>query len=103
MKEVRWTQTAIKSLHETSDFILEIWNSEIQQDFIELLDFRISQLQSNPLIGLAFEDSDIRKLTVHKTVSLFYSHNQNMIKLLLVWDNRQDPDELLEKLKNTTK
>ncbi|HNP19088.1 MAG TPA: type II toxin-antitoxin system RelE/ParE family toxin [Fulvivirga sp.] len=48
MREVRWTETAKKTLQETSDFILQLWNPQVKADFIEQLDYRIGQLQQNP-------------------------------------------------------
>lgn len=98
MIEVQWTETARKTLQETSDFIIELWNANINEEFIRQLDYRIKQLQNNPELGSSFENSQIRRLIVHKTVSLFYINTAQYIKLLVIWDNRQDPDKLLEKL-----
>lgn len=55
MKEVRWTETAIRTLQETSDFILELWDTDVSEKFIEQLDFRIAQLQNDPEIARAFK------------------------------------------------
>jgi len=98
MNEVRWTETAIKALRETSDFILELWNSDVNDEFIAQIDHRISQLQNNPELAPAFENTEIRRLIIHRTVSLFYVNTPQFIKILVIWDNRQDADMLLEKL-----
>uniref|UniRef100_UPI0040489CEC type II toxin-antitoxin system RelE/ParE family toxin n=1 Tax=Roseivirga sp. TaxID=1964215 RepID=UPI0040489CEC len=57
MKEVLWTETAKKTLQETSDFILELWNSNINDAFVEQLEYRINQLQNNPELGPAFQNT----------------------------------------------
>jgi len=98
MKEVQWTETARKTLQETSDFILKLWNENVNKEFVEQLDYRITQLQNNPELGLSFENTQIRRLIIHKTTSLFYINSPQYIRLLVIWDNRQDPDSLLEKL-----
>lgn len=98
MKDVLWTRTARKSLQETSEFILELWNSKIKEEFIEQLDYRIKQIQHNPEIAPKYKDKQIRRLVIHKTVSLFYTETPGYIKLLLIWDTRQDSDRLLDKL-----
>ena len=98
MKEVQWTETARKTLQETSDFILELWNTQVNEKFIDQLDYRISQLQRNPELGPTFENTNFRRLIIHKTTSLFYINDTNYIKLLVIWDNRQDPDQLFKKL-----
>jgi len=98
MKEVQWTETARITLQETSDFILELWSSDVHKEFVEQLDYRIEQLQSNPELAPAFENTQIRRLIVHRTVSLFYVNTPLFIKILVIWDNRQDADKLLDKL-----
>jgi plasmid stabilization system protein ParE len=103
MKEVRWTETAKKTLRETSDFILELWNSQINENFLDQLEYRISQIQNNPELGSSFENTHYRKLVIHKTISLYYVNKPDYIKLLVIWDNRSDPDQLLEKLTDANK
>jgi len=98
MKEVQWTETDIKTLRETSDFILELWNSDVNEEFIAQIDHRISQLQNNPELAPAFENTEIRRRVIHRTVSLFYVNTPQFIKILVIWDNRQDADSLFKKL-----
>lgn len=98
MKKVVWTPTARKSLQQTVDFIRELWNKEITDDFLNQLDYRIKQIQNNPELASSFKDSEIRQLIIHESVSLFYRKHTKYIKLLLVWDNRQDPTQLFKKL-----
>jgi len=98
MKEVRWTETAKKTLRETSDFILKLWNIRVNENFLDQLEYRIGQLQHNPELGITFANTNYRKLIIHKTVSLYYVNKPDYIKILVIWDNRSDPDQLLEKL-----
>lgn len=98
MKEVRWTETAKTTLQETSYFLIETWNSDINESFLDQLDYHIEQLQRNPELGPVYKNSNIRRLVIHKSVSLFYRNTQKYIKLLVVWDNRQNSDDLLDKL-----
>ena len=103
MKRVIWAPTARKSLKEISDFIIEIWNEQVKEEFLNQLDFRISQIQKNHEIAPTFEDSEIRKLVIHKSVSLFYVNFPEHLRLLLLWDNRQKPTELYKKLTDANK
>lgn len=75
-----------------------MWNEEVAEEFLNQLDYRISQIQRNPELAPTFIGSEFRKLLIHKTVSVFYRNNSGYIKLLLIWDNRQDPTSLLQKL-----
>lgn len=98
MKKVIWTPTARKSLQQKTDFITELWNDQVAEEFLNQLDYRIKQIQRNPELAPTFRNSEFRQLIIHKSVSLFYRNNPEHLKLLLVWDNRQNPAELLEKL-----
>lgn len=101
MKTVVWTPTARKSLQQTADFISELWDEQVTDEFLNQLDYRIEQIQQNPELASSFKDSRIRQLVIHKSVSLFYRNHSKYLKLLLVWDNRQDPTQLLDKLTGT--
>jgi plasmid stabilization system protein ParE len=103
MKRVIWSPMARRSLRQTSDFIFEVWNEQVRTEFINQLNFRVAQIQKNPELAPTFEDSEIRKLVIHKSVSLFYQNFSEHIRLLLIWDNRQNPAELYRKLTDADK
>jgi plasmid stabilization system protein ParE len=100
VKKVFWTPVAKKSLQQTVDFLTKQWNDSIVDEFLNQLDYRIVQIQKNPELAPVFINSEFRQLIIHKSVSLFYHNSSSYIKLLLVWDNRQDPVHLWEKLKD---
>lgn len=98
MNKVIWSPTARKSLRLTSIFIAELWSKEVETEFLNQLNLRIEQIRLNPEIAPKFQDSDVRKLVIHKSVSLFYLNFPEHIRLLLIWDNRQDPAKLYRQL-----
>jgi len=98
MKTV-WTPLGLKSLNKTTNFIEELWNEDVADNFLDRLDERIEQLKLNPEIGPTYEQTNYRKLFIHSLVTLFYELETNNISLVLVWANKQDPDELREELK----
>jgi plasmid stabilization system protein ParE len=103
MKRVIWTPVAKSSLQETVNFISEIWNDQVIDEFLSQLDYRIEQIQRNPELAPTFKNSEFRQLIVHESVSLFYRNDPEYLKLLLVWDNRQDPAQLLVKLTDASR
>jgi len=98
MKRVIWSPTARRSLRQTSYFIAKVWNVQLRDEFLIQLNYRITQIQKNPELAPPFENIQIRKLVVHETISLFYQNSSDHIRLLLIWDNRQNPAELYRKL-----
>ena len=93
-----WTPVAKNSLEEVVNFISALWNDQVADEFLSQLDYRIEQIQHNPEIAPAFKNSEFRQLLIHKSVSLFYRNYSEYLKILLVWDNRQNPKQLIEKL-----
>lgn len=98
MTKIIWTPLARMSLQQTVDFLTEIWNGQVADEFLRQLDYRIAQIQRNPGLGPTFLGSEFRQLLIHKSTSLFYRCSHEHIKLLLIWDNRQDPSALYKKL-----
>jgi len=72
MKKALWTPIARDSLVETVDFISELWNDQVADDFLRQLDYRIEPIQQNPELAPSFKNSKFRQLIGHKSVSLPY-------------------------------
>ena len=98
MKKLIWTPTARISLQDTYDFLVELWNEKVAEEFLNQLDYRISQIQKNLELAPTFELREFRQLLIHKTTSLFYRNFPGYIKLLLVWDTRQNQADMLNRL-----
>jgi plasmid stabilization system protein ParE len=97
-RKIFWTPIGLESLRVAQSFILVHWNQHVLDYFLDLIDKRIDQLKSNPKLAPKVESTEYRKLLIHKNVSIFYTLESEIIKILLVWDNRQDPRTLKEKL-----
>lgn len=97
-QKVYWTPVAIESLKSTKEFISKQWNNEVVEYFLDLIDKRILQIKANPDIAPLIPNTQFRKLLIHKNVSLFYVNTGKLTKVLLIWDNRQNPIDLTEKL-----
>ncbi len=97
-KKIFWTPIGLESLKESQSFILKHWNQKVLEHFLNLIDKRINQLIANPKLAPMLDSTKYRKLVIHKNISIFYTENSEIIKILLVWDNRQDPIALKNKL-----
>jgi plasmid stabilization system protein ParE len=100
--KILWTPVGVKSLEETVNFITERWDGQIADKFLNQLDYRIGQIHQNPEIAPTFKNSDYRQLLIHESISIFYKTDREVIKILLIWDNRQDPAKLLKKITGST-
>ena len=88
----------LKSLEETTKFIEEQWNEEIVEAFLERIDERIEQVKLNPSIAPTYKNTVFRQLTIHSLVTLYYAVDEEHVYIVLVWANKQDPDELEKRL-----
>lgn len=89
----------LESLTETTNFIEEQWNEQVVDLFIERLENRIEQLKINPRIGPVYHQTRYRQLLIHPLVTLYYQLENDTITLVLIWANKQSPEELKKKLK----
>ena len=96
--EIRWTPIALESLETKSSFIENKWNDEVLGQFYDLMESKISLLRTNLRLAPPLSNTIFRRLYIHKIVSMFYSIERLDIFIELIWDNRQDPNKLEEKL-----
>ena len=102
-KNIFWTPIGLKSLKEAKVFILEHWDHKVLEHFLDLIDERINQLALNSKLAPIIDSTEYRKLVIHKNISIFYTVDSEIVKILLVWDNRQNPNVLKGKLINANK
>lgn len=94
-----WTDEAVTSLNSCVEFLVSVWDERIIEKFLTLIDEKIDLISSNPEIGSKVFSTENRKVLIHENVSLFYKIDNSQLKILLIWDNRQDPKKLLRDLK----
>lgn len=94
--EIIWTQKALSSIEEVSDYIsLKFSEKEVENFIVSTLKTieTISNFpKSFPASGIKKLKSS-RKAVIHPHSTLIYQ-NKNTIILLLFWDNRKDPSTI---------
>jgi len=93
-----WTKLGLSSLENVKEFILQEWDDEILEHFLNLTDKRVEQIRVNPRLAPIVINRNFRKLVIHKNISLLYEIVGLKTKILLVWDNRKNPKVLFNKL-----
>lgn len=99
-RKVVWTLTAQKQLEIT----LRYWatrnqNNRYSKKIASELKSRLKTLSNFPFSGTAAQSEGMRKIAMGH-FSVYYMLNDNQLIVLLFWDNRQDPEELLRLLKS---
>lgn len=95
---VYWTPMALRSLHVMHDFVSRRWDGQVVDLLLSSIEETLERISQFPAIAPVIEGTDFRKYVLHKYVSLFYSHDLEVIKVLLIWDNRMDDKDLFDQL-----
>ena len=97
-KRIIWTNTVAKARRE----ILEYWiahnGSKIYSKKLSVLfKERVNLIKEQNYLGKPTDISGIR-VTLVSHFSIFYKVNEADITIVGLWDNRRNPDDLLENL-----
>lgn len=99
-KSVVWTETASRQRRE----ILKYWtvrngSTQYAEKLIKLIRQRIEVIKENEFAGKSTNHNDTRE-TAMGNFSIFYRITETQIIITAFWDNRQNPDKLLEIITN---
>lgn len=92
-----WSDEALNNLKEIIEYLEKHWTEKEIKKFIQLLEKRLSYIQNNPFL---FSESDggkgLRKSVLSRQTSIFYIVVANQIRIVTVFDNRQNPQRLFD-------
>ena len=101
-RNVVWTKTA--DIQFVS--VLEYWAKRNKSNFyskklIKVVSKCTEQLANNPFLGKASDFKNTRAFTL-RNFSIFYQVTNTQLIITAFWDNRQNPQKLLEILQEKT-
>ncbi|MEW4924294.1 type II toxin-antitoxin system RelE/ParE family toxin [Algibacter sp. 2305UL17-15] len=90
------SELAKKSLNENLDYLANRWNTKVTQQFLDKVDIIVKLISNNPdlFIAVDFNNHSYYKVVITKHVTLYYSVDENYIKLELFWNNYKNPKAL---------
>lgn len=100
-RAIIWDEEVLQELEEIADFYDER-NGNTRYSSYLLNKFRetIKQAVSFPLSGKVTEYPHLRYLIAVPEYSLFYHYSDELITVLVLWDNRRNPERLAYTLHN---
>lgn len=100
-RAIIWDEEVLQELEEIADFYDER-NGNTRYSSYLLNKFRetIKQAVSFPLSGKATEYPHLRYLIAVPEYSLFYHYSDELITILVLWDNRRNQERLAYTLRN---
>ncbi len=93
-RKIEWTQTSIRDRFEIYKFWAEKNRSDSYSKKLEILFNEAAKLISEfPEIGTETDFSGLR-VKVIKSYKLFYTDDSETIRIIRIWDTRQNPQNL---------
>ena len=94
-REIIFSKNAEKSLIDLLEYLELKWSTKVRVKFISKLDKSISLIQNEPEI---FPKSQINKnqyrCVLSKQTTIYYKHNSKQVRILALFDTRQNPTKI---------
>ena len=93
--EVIWSPESEDDLSNIFNYLLIKWNFKIADNFINDVENKIQNIVKNPILyPIIHSELVIRRCVITKHNSIIYFQKNEIIYILRVFDNRQDPEKL---------
>mgnify|MGYP001489681139 CR=1 FL=1 len=93
--KVVWLKRSIKKLEKIVYYLENNWSKRVALEFLDKINYKVFVISKNPQIGMRSEKKDkVRKILITKQIYLFYTVSNDKIKILTLFDNRQNPGKL---------
>ena len=92
---VRWTIEARTQLSEILTYLEDNWTEKEIRNFFRKLDKGVNTISNSPYQHKkSVRRNGTREYQVTSQVTLFYSVDESMVVILLLWSNRMNPEDL---------
>lgn len=89
--KIIWSKKAKYSFYTIRNYLELYWSPLIAKKFINDVLQINKLLEKNPQLGKYRADLECREIVISKHVTLYYETNENYIRLIAFWNNRQEP------------
>lgn len=93
--EIVWTEEAEEQLEEIITYLEEHWTEKEITKFFKRLEDGLSEIENAPH---RYKDSirkpDCKEFNLSPQTTIFYSYNNQVINILLLWINKKNPENL---------
>lgn len=95
--KIIWTDEALANLAKIINYLEQRWTEREIRTFSRLLDRQINLIQSHPEIFPTTSTSNrLRKSVLTKQTTIYYRIDEMEIRIVTLFDNRQNPGKLKE-------
>lgn len=92
---VVWSDESIKNLNSIIDYLVQNWSLKERSDFYKKLEKRIEMIKHYPeIFPQSPQSKSTHRSVLTKQITLYYSVENQVIRILSLFDVRQDPSKL---------
>lgn len=97
MEIIVWSPRADADFDKIIDYLLLEWGETVALDFADEVNKVLLVVSLMPELYPTVNKRKVRKAVVVKQITLYYRFDEEMevIRILRLWDNRQDPKKLI--------
>lgn len=90
-----WTDRALRNLRTVQVYLQNKWTQKELDNFNTALDEKVNFIRLQPeAFPATAKRENVRKAVLGKQTTIFYAIEPNQIRILTLWDNRQNPEKL---------
>jgi plasmid stabilization system protein ParE len=93
--KIVWSKQASYTFYITRNYLIQYWNDEIAQRFVDEVIRIITLISSNPYLGKSRSDLQCNEILISKHITLYYVIKKGFIHLIKFYNNRQKPITVL--------
>ena len=93
-----WSDEALNNLKGIINYLEINWTNREIKKFAQLLEKQLLRIKENPFLFAESDKSNgLRRSVLSKQTTIYYRINDNDIRIISLFDNRQNPNKLINK------
>lgn len=93
------SKVASEKLENLLSYLVQHWSIRAKNDFLKKLDKAVFLLKKQPeIFPVSEKEIWLRKCVITKQTTLYFEFDDNEVRILTFYDNRQNPEKLKKDL-----
>ncbi len=97
---INFSDESLSDLRNIEQYLLENWSAKILDDFLTKLDEIVEIISEGSVVFQKYENTNYHKILITKHNTLIYIIENNVLKIIRILQNFQDPDDNQQSLRS---
>lgn len=98
--KIKFSDESLADLRNVEEYLLENWRDKIYDDFLTKLDEIVEIICEGNVVFQKYENTIYHKILITKHNTLIYIIENDILKIIRILQNFQDPDDNQKSLKS---